>query len=273
MEYNVEMITPTKAAIMLKSNPSNRNLNHSHVAFLASQMDKGRWAENGQSIVMDFHDNIVDGQHRLNAIVQSGKSIPMLVVRGVNPQTMNTIDTGRSRNAGDVFTLNGVKNANTISSVTRMVMVWEAERSHHVTGGTKWKDGGAPSNDDIYNRYLKDHETFQWVFRKVRAKAIAGCAESQAGCALVVLLKKHSKSVVEEFVDKIKNGGDYAKSPTHFLSGWVRGRKDGDVKTARNEQIFAIIWAFEKWLEKQEVKTLRIGKVMDSHKEIYARYN
>jgi acylphosphatase len=272
MEYNVEVITPVKAAIMLKSNPNNRNLTHSHVAFLAMQMMKGDWTENGQSIVMDFHNNIVDGQHRLNAIVQSGKSIPMLVVRGVNPQTMNTIDTGRSRNASDVFTLNGVKNANTISSVTRMVMVWEAEKAHNLAGGARWKDGAQPSNDDIYNRYLKDADDFQWVFSKARSKSIAGCLESQAGCALAVLLKKHSKSVVAEFVDKIKNGGDYAKSPTHFLSGWVRSRREGDIKVARNEQIFAIIWAFEKWLDSKEMKALRIGVVMGIHKDIYARY-
>jgi hypothetical protein len=272
MNYSVEVITPVKAAIMLKSNPKNRNLNHSHVLFLASQMTNGAWAKNGQSIVLDFHDNIIDGQHRLNAIVQSSESIEMLVVRGVDPQTMNTIDTGRGRNASDVFTLNGVKNANTISSVTRMLMAWEAENSHHLKGGARWKDGAQPSNNDIHNRYLRDSEDLQWVFCKVRSKSLAGCAESQAGCALAVLLKKNSKSVVAEFVDKIKNGGDYAKSPTHFLSGWVRSRRESDIKVARNEQIFAIIWAFEKWLNGQEMKMLRIGKVMDSHKDIYARY-
>jgi hypothetical protein len=273
MEYNLERITPVKAAIMLKSNPNNRNLNHDHVAFLASQMAKGNWAENGQSIVMDFHGNIVDGQHRLNAIVQSGKSINMLVVSGVNPKTINTIDTGRSRSASDVFTLKGVKNAHTISSIMKKVIAWEAENSHTVAGGARWHNGSAPSNDDVYNRYLRNSEDFQWVFRKVRSRAIAGCAESQAGCALAVLLQKHSKSSVEEFVDKIKNGGDYAKSPTHFLSGWVRSRRESDIKTARNEQTFAIIWAFEKWLGGQEMKMIKIGKVMDSHKAIYARYN
>lgn len=100
MKANVEYITPEQAAFMLKNNPNNRKLVKSRVEKMAAQMERGAWRPNGSSIVMSG-DVLMDGQHRLSAIVKSGCIIPFVVVRDVEKSAFTTIDTGRSRSLSD----------------------------------------------------------------------------------------------------------------------------------------------------------------------------
>lgn len=105
-------ITPELAENYLKFNIKNRSFSESQLTFLAKEMRQGRFLENGESIVFDKNGELKDGQHRLKSIIISGKSYFIPVVRGVEPVSMATYDTGKNRTAGDVLTLNGFKYGN-----------------------------------------------------------------------------------------------------------------------------------------------------------------
>jgi hypothetical protein len=95
---NWTTITPKMAITMLeeskKSGGRNRNLRDRAVTRYADDMIAGRWQDNGQPIVFNGSAMILDGQHRLHAIVKSGIPQRTLVVRGVEGDAMLTIDTG-----------------------------------------------------------------------------------------------------------------------------------------------------------------------------------
>jgi hypothetical protein len=57
----------------------------------------GNWKENGETVKLDSNGNIIDGQHRLQAIVDSGVTIELILVEGLNPSVADTIDIGRKR--------------------------------------------------------------------------------------------------------------------------------------------------------------------------------
>lgn len=272
MQYKLEKISPAKAQIMLKKNPNNRTLKHKHVEFLAAQMIQGNWQDNGQTIIIDANDNLLDGQHRLNAIVQAERTIPMLVVRGVSPKTMNTIDTGASRNAGDTFEMNGVLNAGAVSSMARTLMLWDKENMHSSMDHSGWGND-KPSNDEIFKYHNKRKKDYQWAFSQTYRKTLGGATVTQAGTAVMILSRNHPMAKIEEFVEKVKNGGDYSKSPTHFLPKWIQQRRDGEWKTYRNEQVFAILYCFEKWLAGDTMSGMRIHKVFDNCEHYYSSYN
>lgn len=273
--YKVEKITPAKARILVKpdNNPKNRQYKPVHAAFLAEQMKTGQWKENGQTIVIDKNDKLVDGQHRLNAIIQADMTIPMLVCRGVESTVMNTIDTGRSRSAADTFCLNGISNYNAVSAITRCLMAWDLETLHAASKGSGWASSVIPSNDVIFKYHNKRKKDYQWAHALCAAGALAGAAGTQAGSALMILSRVHSRAKIEEFVDKIKHGGDYAKSPTHFLPQWIQKRKDSELLTHRYENLFAILYCFERWIDGNTVQGLKINKVFQDHDHYYAAYN
>jgi hypothetical protein len=75
------------------STKNNRNIRKRHVTFLARQIKDGLWKTNGATIVFNG-DQLIDGQHRLMAVIQSGHAIVAPVVRGVDTGAFETIDTG-----------------------------------------------------------------------------------------------------------------------------------------------------------------------------------
>lgn len=97
---------------------SNRHVNQRHVDLLANDMTNGRWVENGVSIVLDEDGYLIDGQHRLWAVAQSGVTVRSLVVVGVNrDMALPTINVNqRGRSLADVITMDPPVPGKTISN-------------------------------------------------------------------------------------------------------------------------------------------------------------
>lgn len=105
-------ITPALAAKWLKKNPKNRKLRQFTVGSLARDMKAGAWAPTHQGIAFGVDGNLMDGQHRLAAVVESGCSIWSLVftgmpvrASGVNADTMDVVDRGNPRSVADILKL------------------------------------------------------------------------------------------------------------------------------------------------------------------------
>lgn len=72
-------ITPEMASEWLKKNVVNRGLRMTQVRIFADDMKRGQWDETQQSIGFNFKGELIDGQHRLHAIVMAGVSVKMQV--------------------------------------------------------------------------------------------------------------------------------------------------------------------------------------------------
>lgn len=99
MKVTIKKISPKEAEMLLfEHNPYNyRKINFSTVKIYAKDMKDGNWKENGETIKFDFNGNLIDGQHRLQAIVESGITIELIIVEGLDPNVADTIDIGRKR--------------------------------------------------------------------------------------------------------------------------------------------------------------------------------
>jgi hypothetical protein len=97
-------ITPETAEDMLKRLDSNRRLITTHVTFLAEEIRENRWRVNGDTIRFS-NRRLLDGQHRLHAVIQADKPIWALIVEEIPDESFDTIDTGRTRGAGDILSL------------------------------------------------------------------------------------------------------------------------------------------------------------------------
>jgi len=112
------VITPEDAAQLLDANGSNRPLNEAHVKRIARQILDGKWRFNGDTIKISSTNDILDGQHRLWAIMEAKIPVETIVVRGIEPDAFATIDTLRKpRSGSDVLALLGVNNQRSAISV------------------------------------------------------------------------------------------------------------------------------------------------------------
>lgn len=92
---------------MLQTNGRNRQLRKLYVEKLAEAMKRGEWTMNGEPIQVADDGTLLNGQHRLRAVVQSGVTIPTLLVTGLPVEALRNMDTGTRRNLSDVLALRG----------------------------------------------------------------------------------------------------------------------------------------------------------------------
>lgn len=122
---DVKTITPGLAEVMLNNNPSNRRVRAVKQRQMASDMKAGRWAFNGEPIIVAKTGELNDGQHRLQAILESKAPQSMLIVFGVERETRTTLDQGGARSSGDYLHMEGIPNAATLGAITRNVLAYE----------------------------------------------------------------------------------------------------------------------------------------------------
>lgn len=103
-----EAITPDMAREYLALNKCNRPLSKPHVDMLRREMVDGKFYHTHQGIAFDATGYLIDGQHRLSAIVASGAAQVMQVTRGIRVDAKNAIDVQqRIRSVSDALKIGG----------------------------------------------------------------------------------------------------------------------------------------------------------------------
>lgn len=128
IQFAVERITPAKAEEYLLFNTKNRKLSRRRVSELANTIKRGEWALNGECIKFAGSKKkvlLVDGQHRLEAIVQAGQPVEMCVIRGLEPDAFQTVDAGKPRTPGDCLYVLDYKNPNALAAAGRQLRNYE----------------------------------------------------------------------------------------------------------------------------------------------------
>jgi hypothetical protein len=92
-----EVITPAIAQMYLSKQTGNRKINQNTVKRYAGDMVNGDWLTTHQGIAIDGKGCLLDGQHRLLAIIESGRSVNMLVSKGVAREAAADMDSGMMR--------------------------------------------------------------------------------------------------------------------------------------------------------------------------------
>lgn len=119
-------LTPGLAKVLLDRNPHNRNVRQTKVAQYASDMRSGRWALNGEPIIVAKTGELNDGQNRCEAVIDANTPIQVMLMFGVERETRTTVDQGATRGAGDFLGMNGVENANSAATIARLLLAYEA---------------------------------------------------------------------------------------------------------------------------------------------------
>lgn len=107
--YSSVTITPDVAERFLQLNKKNRKLRDNLVNEYAEAMRKGEWQFFGQTIVISKEGFLLDGQHRLAAVVKSKKAQIFNIQTGIEESAFKVIDTNKVRSATDVAFIDGVE--------------------------------------------------------------------------------------------------------------------------------------------------------------------
>ena len=113
----VETIGPITAQEYLDQMPKNRRLSQAGVDRWAKAMKEDDWIpEANGPIRFDTDGNLIDGQHRLRALIATGLALSFIVVRNVPPAGLYVMDLNRTRTLADALYINGETDSGGLAS-------------------------------------------------------------------------------------------------------------------------------------------------------------
>lgn len=87
------LVTPELATDWLTRNEANRSIRRTALIRMADDMTDGKWLEtNPQPIIFDTTGALIDGQHRLGALVKAGRPLYFWVATNIPRHTQLVID-------------------------------------------------------------------------------------------------------------------------------------------------------------------------------------
>lgn len=123
--YELVYVTPEIADRWLDLNTGNRNLRREVVDKIGRDLKNNRFLENGDAVRFSANGDLLDGQHRLHAMVESQAPAWLLVVSNLPASARDTVDDGTKRTMADRFHFHGEAEPKTLASVVRKAILWE----------------------------------------------------------------------------------------------------------------------------------------------------
>jgi len=103
-------ISPDVAKELLTLEKSNRKRKLGAVKTYAGYMSKGKWKLNPDPIKFDSDSHLIDGGHRLSAVIESKMPSPFIICCGTSPETRKVMDQGVPRTVIDILSIEGYQN-------------------------------------------------------------------------------------------------------------------------------------------------------------------
>jgi hypothetical protein len=210
-----ELVTPELAAEWLKRIKKNRKINKYRVDGLAHDMERGKFHYNGVPVCFNNKGELMDGQHRLSAIVQSGKAQMLAIERDLDGEVFDTYDIGLARNTSHYLQMEGYRYSSNVAAAARNIYSYVAhgtfEPNNYVTHQDKMDT--VRSYPDIA-KYVNSYGLGK-VELKLSPSVLA---------TVHVLLKQYagSKKAVDEFMDGVVTGESLPHGdPRLTVRNWI----------------------------------------------------
>jgi len=252
-----EVITVDKAKRYLANNKRNRPMNKVNLAFLESEMKRDRFHLTGESIKIAEDGTLLDGQHRLLAIVNSGKPQKMLVVSGLDNDAFKFIDTGRKRTASDVLGIQGIKQNNAFAAMAKFIINFKKGKYASVAHGKTNEVRNLLTNADVsafvekHAKEMAESYTFGYVKEnKLMSKSLLS--------SFHFIFKDISSVEADDFCWKLASGESLTKdSPVYLLRQKLTNDIRATRKMSRVEKLALICKTWNLYRKKTKVTMLK----------------
>lgn len=258
MKITEQLISPEQAKKYLEKTKLNRKLSLNNVDYLCMQMKSGSWMQTGDSIKFGSDGSLLDGQHRLSAIVKYGEPVKVMVVEGLNPEVFQVLDTGKSRSAADVLSATGFKSSHNLAALARSIILYQNGRYTSSSGPNR----NVATNKSILE-FVKKHDELgemlmfcandvYYHFRFIPLSAL--------GMIYYTLTKKNA-SKCDEFFQKYAQGIDLAESnPIRHLREKLMKDSVNKSKLNQRDKAALMIYTWNNFIQNKRISQLLLPK-------------
>jgi hypothetical protein len=253
-KITVEKIGPDRAAEILEHhNGRNRSLTAKTTGKYVRAIEANEWPFLGDPIRFDSKGDLLDGQHRLAAVVETGIVIEFVVIHGIDTDTQKYMDGGRVRTAVDQLKIEGMGNAPSAAAIASCAMRWDL--------------------GDVLAQNIKfsTFEIVDWVEEHLdqvevavqsanRVRQAVGSTISIIGAAHIMATRIVTGSVIDEFFNGLITGASLdVGSPILTLRETVqRNKREGTL--SRSNELWYTTHAWNCWRLGKSIHKLQLPR-------------
>lgn len=259
MRSRVQTITPARAEQLLAANTTNRPLSRPTVRAFAEAMRRGEWLVTHQGIAFDTNGVLVDGQHRLAAIIEADCPVELTVFTDVAEDTFDVLDIGKRRTAADVLAIEGEKNSTMLAAMVRTVWLY------HNRPDANWSGGNAAVSNHQIVQTLDQHPKLRdFLGLGEQIASATGMIKSAAGAAAYLVEQATKRADLTPWYEGIIDGAGLQKGDPRLLFRRVMfnmTRKQAGQPMRRRdtrEHLALYIKAFNAWHTGEPLPQLRV---------------
>jgi hypothetical protein len=258
------LVTPERAKEILKKNTSNRRVKEASVTRYANDMKAGRWRSGTYELIkISKTGRVLDGQHRLHAVIKSGVSVLFHIVHGLEEDLFSVLDTGSVRNASDIFKIAGIPNETVIPSIIQTFTSLQAD----ILDPYAVAKQNRLTNAQLLAEYQKHPESWQIVARKTMlwytqfAKLLY---PSQIGGAYAHF-STIDKEQAESFFSQLTSGFAVENNTIVRLRNVYTADWTATKKMSAATKMALLIKTWNAFRTKKEIKLLRFDPERESY--------
>jgi hypothetical protein len=232
----IESIDPERAEAYLALNRGNRNIVQSHVAALARDIANGHWMFNAQPICFSRAGRLLNGQHRLSAVLEAGLPIEVMVMHGLPEEAFQTYDK-QAKKAPAVEELFEDFGDKSLISATA-VLLWRRELK------PAGEPNARPTATEVRD-VIKAHPDLMRL--RGFARKMVRYGRSSAMIYAAYRIQRDDPTLGEVFLERLETA---ANLPAGHLILRLRDRLLDLRKADQNAQIDEVLAAWEKFRKK-----------------------
>jgi hypothetical protein len=213
-------VTPELAAEWLKSNTKNRHIRAKHLSRLEKDMLTGKFVITHQGVAICEDGTLIDGQHRLQSIVETGKTQWLLVTQGLPMEAQQFVDNGARRAPADLGPLKeGGYGAMKAAAVKLLLIIEDLE--HKVSPGTITGLSGEYTYGDLVQGYVRYEDMIEKHLDLARAAAKDLTGKVGSSQLLAAAVYYHESGT--EFLGGVATGANLASDDPRLALRRFRG--------------------------------------------------
>lgn len=221
----IVFLSPSRAKALLSVNPDNRIVSNATTETYAKDIAQGRWAFNGQPIIVADTGELNDGQHRCHGVVLAGKGIETLLVAGVPRATRTTVDMGKTRTTGDFLHMHGIPYANHIAAAAAMLYAFEEglimgeKKGVSKHNSTLFVTNTKPTKQEILTFARANLDDFQKAVKAIDTKKATAISTYSRFLGALTILARRSKDwkAATEYITAVLEGDNLKKGSAEYI--------------------------------------------------------
>jgi len=261
----IRVITPEVAKEMLSNNiKNNRTPNKNNVDRYSEMMKKGLWIDlHPQPIIISNDGELLDGQHRLRAVILSGKTIKCYIATK-DKSIMATIDDGKKRTPGDACKIADIPNSNIYSAIMRSY-----KNMKHSTYFTSAINKNIYSNLELIDLYYNDSDKYDNIVNISRSFYNHGRLLSiSVYGSLFMLFNESNSEYAFDFFNQLSTGKNINNNTIYILRQKLISEKSSTKKTPPAILVALIIKTWNAVIEGKQLGTLKFNPVTENYPKI-----